>query len=241
MAGVWYQFVSRSQTTTCKERSCDWCGLRVVRLEGPPRSENDSGDFRASFPRGAFDGWSHYSRDLLKGPHAYTVDDPYIEVRLDFCAGCTTAIWDALIQGGWMQKLLVDAAAKRDTIYLDGLGRIVDSPAALDPKPMCIWRAEGRLGINPCRRPQGHVGECATNLDVGYSACPRSDCYRRGPPDLSQGQPYLLYTQLQLEHHAVVEHGCFRNNDGMWTWGRGGPSLYPSAFEVLDSAPPRLA
>lgn len=206
MSSIWYQFCSPSQTSTIKSRSCDFCGLTLERLKRPPSSEQDRNEHAREFPKGAFIGWSSYSKVLRLDEHGNNVD-----LHLDFCAGCTSTMWDRMFFGV-DETVLQRALTANKTIYLDARGREVNGPAVLEGRRVCIWRTEGKLGIRPCRRVHGHEGECSTEYEPGMVECPA--CVGDWDSEFVNLQP-RLYTIQALENHAINEH-LITYGDGVW-------------------------
>lgn len=152
-----------------------------------------------------FDGWVSLSHIVRA-----------VDVRIDFCPECKHIYFDLFVSRG-----LDWSKGRGETKYLDAAGHVVESPEVLLGRPMCVWRAEGKIGVRPCRRARGHDGECAL-FSGDESVC--SVC--RGD-ETDERYPALVYTTRALEHHAVTAHDIERREDGWY--------VRPYGFQVGNS------
>ncbi len=203
MSSVHYEFVSTSSTGWVHSRTCDMCKTKVERKGRPPQNENEGGTTQ-SFDDDAFVGWSHFEQRVA--------GDGLGRVY-DLCRACTGVFLDAAAQLGLPDP---GAAGGVTTVYLDSFGQPVDDPQELGGRLACIWRAEGKIGIRPCRRVRGHTGECSGAWEPGYRDCPVCGTPDRWHSIHADEHPPLLFTRSALEHHAVQEHGCGRDAAGRW-------------------------
>lgn len=145
-------------------------------------------------------GWASFTTVL-----ALTAAGDNLDVTIDLCPPCKRVLMDY-----WLEHGLDWSKTKSVTKYLDVHGQEVLDPESLLGKPMCVYRAAGKVGVRPCRRFKGHAGECSPNPEgVECHACEDGTPY-------DETDPPTIYGPAALEHHAQTVHGIRMGSDGWY-------------------------
>jgi len=218
VSSVHYQFISNAQTSWCQSRTCDLC-KKTIERQGPMPKNEPQGGISSRFVEGVFHGWVSISFrfEPLNG-------DPPRDIYLDVCDGCRPVLFDV-----WVIHGLDWSKDTSKTIYLDANGNVVENPDELLGRPMCVWRAEGKIGIRPCRRFKGHEGECS--LEPEGHPCPLCTS-AQWLDDAST----LIYSPRALEHHAQAAHWFHHTEEGWFRTFHNDPfGPFPTVREALDA------